>query len=241
MVDVDSVAALLERDSVNGYGITMPLSFHSNINESLGVDTGNADVTTLQQEDTTNKMLRGTALYSHASRINHECLPNVARFDDFDAPSSVPGDNMTMSFRAMHALPGGEEITQSYFPLPWTFVERQTRLADQFGFECVCPRCREERSWPRDEQEDAMYQSCALAQFHHASTPPVIPPAQQDYQADPAYIHLFLLKYVCPVDGCSGTMAPIDQTDDMHCNVCGMKRSEKEFLEEVERDMQQQE
>lgn len=31
------------------------------------------------------RRIRGTAIYPVASCINHECLPNVARLDDFDA------------------------------------------------------------------------------------------------------------------------------------------------------------
>ena len=30
------------------------------------------------------RRIRGTAIYPIASSINHECLPNVARVDDFD-------------------------------------------------------------------------------------------------------------------------------------------------------------
>ena len=32
------------------------------------------------------RRIRGTAIYPQASLLNHECLPNVARFDDFDSP-----------------------------------------------------------------------------------------------------------------------------------------------------------
>ena len=47
---------------------------------------------------------------------------------------------------------------------------------------------------------------------------------------DPAYLSLFLLKYVCPKDGCFGTMAAVLGTDVCECNMCGCKRSEAEFL-----------
>jgi len=53
------------------------------------------------------RQLRGSALYAQASLINHECNPNVARFDAFDAhaPSST-----YVSFRAMHDLPQGARV-----------------------------------------------------------------------------------------------------------------------------------
>ncbi len=34
------------------------------------------------------RRIRGTAIYPIASSINHECLPNVARVDDFDDRAS---------------------------------------------------------------------------------------------------------------------------------------------------------
>lgn len=36
----------------------------------------------------------------------------------------------------------GEEVTQSYFPLPWPLTERQQRCRQDYGFECACPRCK---------------------------------------------------------------------------------------------------
>ena len=63
--------------------------------------------------------------------------------------------------------------------------------------------------------------------------------AQQ--QADPAYITLFLLKYVCPRGGCYGTLAPLPGQPAgrpggplFECNMCGGQRSEAEFLAELE-------
>lgn len=44
-------------------------------------------------------------------------------------------------FRALHDLPAGEEITQSYFPLHVGYKERQQRLQEDYGFTCTCPRC----------------------------------------------------------------------------------------------------
>ena len=49
---------------------------------------------------------------------------------------------MQMCFRALHDLPAGEEITQSYFPLPVGYQERQKRLQEDYGFTCTCPRCK---------------------------------------------------------------------------------------------------
>ena len=47
-----------------------------------------------------------------------------------------------MCFRALHDLPAGEEITQSYFPLSVGYQERQKRLQEDYDFTCTCPRCK---------------------------------------------------------------------------------------------------
>ena len=47
-----------------------------------------------------------------------------------------------VQFRALHDLPAGEELTQSYFPLHISYHGRQQRCREQYGFECTCPRCK---------------------------------------------------------------------------------------------------
>lgn len=61
-------------------------------------------------------------------------------------------------------------------------------------------------------------------------------PQQQAEQAvDAGYINIFLLKYVCPRAGCYGTLAPAAPgADVLECNMCGGRRSEAEFLAELE-------
>lgn len=105
------------------------------------------------------RRLRGTGLYPTAALLNHECMPNLARFDAFDAAplpaggggggggvlsnpvTPYPGDNARIAFRALHALPAGEELTCAYFPLHLSLAERQARCRGQYGFTCTCPRC----------------------------------------------------------------------------------------------------
>lgn len=56
---------------------------------------------------------------------------------------------------------------------------------------------------------------------------------------DPGYIHVFLVKFVCPVEGCGGTMAPLPPpgpADHHECNMCGRRRTEAEFLAELQAD-----
>ena len=183
------LASISLRDLVNAYGIRAPPRFG---NESC--------------------MIRGTAVYSHAARINHECLPNVCRCEDFDQTpqENSPFANMCMTFRALHDLPAGEEITQSYFPLCWDFENRQTRCSHVYGFACTCPRC-------------------AMESEGKISNP-------KNEVADEHYVSIFLLKYGCIDEDCEGTMVPVLGSRDkvQICNVCSKSQTEAEFLHELE-------
>ena len=89
------------------------------------------------------RRLRGSGFFPMASLLNHDCLPNTARFDDFDKETSQgqPGETI-ISVRALHDIPAGEEITASYFPLTLGYDERQKRCQEQYGFQCSCLRCQ---------------------------------------------------------------------------------------------------
>ncbi|GFH29424.1 SET domain-containing protein [Haematococcus lacustris] len=89
-----------------------------------------------------------SALYGLASLINHECNPNVARFDNFDAPGQ---QNTLMVFKAMHDLPVGTEVLQSYCPIGWDYADRQAHCREVYGFTCSCQRCLLEASWDDGE------------------------------------------------------------------------------------------
>ena len=238
-ITLDTVAALLERDYINGYGIAAP---------SLSAATPDSE---------SDRRLRGSGLYAAASRVNHECLPNAARFDAFDAatplpsqfnlnstqPAAAAGSNTALHLRMLHALPAGEEVTQSYFPLTWTFVQRQERCRQQYGFVCRCPRCREEATWPPaergEEEDDDGKDSVQMGDNDDRGDAPHDSGGGTDDQVvDPGYIHVFLFKFVCPRDGCGGTMAPTgtggQQQEELICNVCEGTRTEAEFLAELE-------
>lgn len=209
---------LLDIDVVNGYGIAAPF------------DPGSED----------SRRLRGSGLYEMAARINHECLPNVVRCDDFDPPPQTmtmpPGSNTVIQFRMMHALPAGEEVTQSYFPLTWTYAERQTRCREQYGFTCRCPRCREESTWPAEARGgDTTAEHESLNEMEVDTDGHGMQGVQEGAEADAAYIHVFVLKFVCPRDACGGSMAPLPGVPDrLQCNLCRLERTEADFLAELE-------
>lgn len=237
------------------------------------------------------RRLRGGGIYPHCSLINHECIPNAARFDFFDSPAAAaapaagPGapscsssgsgggsgtggssgypSNAMVSIRAIHDLPAGTEVVQSYFPLNWDLEERQLQAQQVYGFHCSCPRCLTESQpgwrdatggsgsgseWGTDdgegdeesmEEEEAGVAAAAAAgggqqeaaaggsggaAGGHGGTGPL----------DPTYLQLFMLKYMCPVESCFGTMAAVLGTGVCECNVCGHRRSEAEFLADLE-------
>ena len=54
-------------------------------------------------------------MYHQCSLVNHECNPNMARFDDFEAAAGLASGGRSpaaltgqMTFRAIHDLPQGE-------------------------------------------------------------------------------------------------------------------------------------
>lgn len=89
---------------------------------------------------------------------------------------------------------------------------------------------------------------CQALDHHHHEHPHQPPPLQQEDGGgaaegpvaegmDAAYINLFLLKFVCPAEGCYGTMAPPappGPADHYECNMCGRWRTEAEFMAELE-------
>lgn len=306
---VAEVAALLRREQLNSYGILAhpqqqaadahhpphtaaaaaapPPEAASEANSCVSSTNGPAAAPpgpgpSTRTEGTPaagERRLRGSALYSQASLINHECAPNVARYDAFDSPAAGPGPgsgggggsaaacwptSTHIVFRAMHDLPAGTELFQSYCPLHWGLAERQQQCKDVYGFACTCPRCQTESQWSDDEEGDdddwetdsasdgggeaAMGMEDAGGGADAAGTEeepdmadvqgPIVAAPGEEGPLEPAYLRLFLLKYICPKDACFGTMAlqqPGSQV--LECSVCGGTRTEQEFLEDLERSM----
>lgn len=108
-MELPELAALLRKEQLNSYGILAPLQLQPQAAAPAGdMDDGDED----DEDDEGGRVLRGSGVYVHASLINHECNPNVARYDYFDAPKhtpSLPAPSTThVVFRAMHDLPPGE-------------------------------------------------------------------------------------------------------------------------------------
>ncbi|OTA96847.1 hypothetical protein M434DRAFT_49351, partial [Hypoxylon sp. CO27-5] len=76
-------------------------------------------------------------LFPIASRINHDCRPNV--FWRWSVRT------LTVEVIAMRDIETGEEITQSYVPLGLSYEDRKEDLKN-WGFSCACSLCTASKS-----------------------------------------------------------------------------------------------
>jgi hypothetical protein len=259
---LEELAALLRKEQCNSYGIMAP--------PGPGGE----------------RRLRGGGVYPSCSLINHECAPNAARFDAFDAPLGAPSTSIgsgapstsngtggggspgyypgstMVAIRAMHDLPAGTEVVQSYFPLNWDLEDRQAQARDVYGFSCRCPRCLTEADpewqaaaggsssgsgWETDSsggeeeggsggmEHDGGDGGPEGLQPLGLGCPPGSDGSEGREPLDPTYLQLFMLKYMCPQESCFGTMAAVLGAAACECNVCGHRRTDEEFLADLER------
>ncbi|XP_073000540.1 histone-lysine N-methyltransferase ASHR2 [Typha latifolia] len=157
--------------------------------------------------------IRAYGVYPDAAFFNHDCLPNACRFDYVD------DRNADIVVRAIHEVPEGREVCISYFPVNWTFKERQRRLLEDYGFRCECDRCRVEIEWKEDEMEED----------------------EEDNNGDFPHAYFFV-RFMCDRENCGGTLAPLPPSPDgmvsdvMECNVCGRMRKEEDVDEDDDVD-----
>ncbi|TGO33799.1 hypothetical protein BHYA_0226g00060 [Botrytis hyacinthi] len=79
-----------------------------------------------------DKQERTNYIYHFASRINHECIPNMAR------GNTKNGD---LVFRAVRNIKQGEELTTFYQASLGTTLARREILLSKYGFTCMCKAC----------------------------------------------------------------------------------------------------
>ena len=121
-------------------------------------------------ENDTESTVRGYGLFSYLGIINHSCMPNCVRWDNFDHIQNdvvCNNDNVTnpdhassndVYFRALVPLTPNTEVLQSYVPISWDYNERQEYLYEMFGFKCTCIRCQTESLFEsNDDDEDDDY------------------------------------------------------------------------------------
>jgi hypothetical protein len=99
-------------------------------------------------------------LYPLSAMINHSCKPNAVRvyschtFTDCTDTSNGCDNSDVMAVHATQPIKEGEEIVWSYVPTSRPYYDRQMRLKETFGFDCICPRCKAEESIYNNNDED---------------------------------------------------------------------------------------
>ncbi|KAL5370967.1 hypothetical protein DPSP01_014567 [Paraphaeosphaeria sporulosa] len=83
---------------------------------------------------TANAFGDSNAVYLHASRFNHSCIPNV------EVHWNPALEKQTC--HAIRDIKAGEELTITYIPLYLARIERQARL-HHWGFQCACAACED--------------------------------------------------------------------------------------------------
>ncbi|OVA11950.1 SET domain [Macleaya cordata] len=210
-------AALLAKDKQNAFGLMDPIQENNNNSE---------------------RSVRAYGIYPKASFFNHDCLPNACRFDYVD---TAEDNNTDIIIRAIHDIQEGREICLSYFPVNWSYKDRQRRLMDDYGFTCDCDRCKVEANW-KDDNDDNMEsdddddeQMMAGGSDDQEEEEDVEGGGGDNEDFPHAY---FFVKYVCERENCGGTLAPLPPSPEgtpsnvLECNVCGLLRTEEDEEEE---------
>lgn len=218
-------AALLAKDKHNAFGLMEPFS------------EGAANA---------HRSVRAYGIYPTASFFNHDCLPNACRFDYIDARDGS-SNNTDIIVRAIHDIEQGREICLSYFPVNWSYADRQKRLLEDYGFVCDCDRCQVERNWRHDDDEvggggdddEGMMEEDT--EHHHddidQGMEDTVEEEEEDNDNDDFPHAYFFVRYLCQRDNCGGTLAPLPPSDDngmpagsntLECNVCGHLSKEED-------------
>ncbi|PKU65601.1 histone-lysine N-methyltransferase ASHR2 [Dendrobium catenatum] len=198
-------ATLIAKDKRNAFGLMEPF----------------------RAEDAGERRVRAYGIYPNASFFNHDCLPNACRFDYLDRDGDGNTDIMV---RAIHDIPEGREVCLSYFPTNWGYKERQQRLMEDYGFQCICDRCEVEKNW-KDEDEEDMEEEEEDERLEEMDEEVVENAGDGNDEFPHAY---FFVRYVCDQDNCGGTMAPLPPSPQgtpsglIECNVCGRLRKEED-------------
>ncbi|KAJ4840146.1 hypothetical protein Tsubulata_000221 [Turnera subulata] len=211
-------AALLAKDGMNAFGLMEPFDPKRGGERSV----------------------RAYGVYPKAALFNHDCLPNACRFDYIDAAVSG-GDNTDITVRLIHDVPQGREICLSYFAVNLNYATRQKRLLEDYGFRCECDRCKVEANWSDnegDEENEEMEEEEEEQQQEEVEDEPMEAGSQDDKDDDDddddaTFPHAyFFLRYMCNIDNCGGTLAPLPPSGDtpstlLECNVCGNIKSDE--------------
>lgn len=97
----------------------------------------------IRTRPTANGPSQTKGLWTHASRMNHSCVPNTSR--------SFIGDILIS--RAVRDIEAGEELFQNYTSIKAQCARRQAAF-DGWGFKCTCALCEGEAKSTVEEEEE---------------------------------------------------------------------------------------
>jgi hypothetical protein len=254
-MDINKIIQVVKKDKGSGFAIMVPSKLREEINgdsyeeedgdyddydddddnpeqnkyiddNSNEVDDNDDEWEDVEEEDDAMKsIIRGYGIYPHLALVNHSCIPNCIRWDNVDNNNNDNNNNSRRSMRyvSLHDIPIGTELLTSYVPISWNYSERQDYLKELFGFECKCLRCILEN--PKKSKKHKI----------------IINNEKNVDKIDKNYVNLYLLKYLCREGFCTGSMSPIKDYDanDLtksycECNTCGRRRSDADFLKELQ-------
>ncbi|KAJ3708493.1 hypothetical protein LUZ61_012198 [Rhynchospora tenuis] len=163
---------------------------------------------------------RAYGIYPWASMINHDCLPNVCRFDYVDDRDRE--NNTDAIFRAFHQIKEGSEICISYVGVRRLYRDRQRSLMKDYGFKCKCDRCKIESKWKESQRklEDEEEEEAGEENEERVAEGEGEELDSDDEDFPHAY---FYERYMCD---CGGHLAPLPPSDGsvsdmMECSCCG--------------------
>jgi len=90
LLSAAEVASLLAKEQLNCFGLLAPLHLQQQPQHSPTAAAVEEEEEEEEDGGMTSRRLRGAAIYPVCSLLNHECLPNVARFDALDAAVGGP-------------------------------------------------------------------------------------------------------------------------------------------------------
>uniref|UniRef100_A0A7N0TDK5 SET domain-containing protein n=1 Tax=Kalanchoe fedtschenkoi TaxID=63787 RepID=A0A7N0TDK5_KALFE len=200
---LELTASLLAKDKLNAFGLMEPFGGERSV--------------------------RAYGLYPKASFFNHDCLPNVCRFDYVDGGCGA--GNTDILIRVIHDVPQGRELCVSYFPVNERYAVRQKRLLEDYGFSCECDRCKVEAGWSEDEDVDGEMEEEEVGDEEMEDDDDLLDDEQMygdEKGGSNDFPHAyFFVRYMCDKEICGGTLAPLPPSGDGHssnvmeCNVCG--------------------
>ncbi|KAJ4757723.1 Histone-lysine N-methyltransferase ASHR2 [Rhynchospora pubera] len=214
----ETTASLVLKEKVNSFCLMNPRSGTNGDVEEMGV--------------------RAFGIYPSASLFNHDCLPNVCRFDYIDDPNRE--NNTEFTIRALHEIAEGSEVCISYVRVRRGYRVRQRMLMEYYGFRCECDRCKIESQWKENQGDEEVGGDENGEEEMEEMEGENVEEGEEDVEGememteeedDMDFPHqYFFLRYVCE---CGGTLAPLPPShggvpsDLMECNVCGTVKKDE--------------